>query len=157
MDIKNIHIDIVRLCFQKNKDKLYYGKYDGRRVLSIGGILFYIFNEDELLFDVGKIAVLPGGMDLTAIIRRYEEKAVEATLTNELTVHNNWTCRKLINGTNEAWINDAYLKRFDPKNNLSFKIINKTNPVLVYENGILVGLIFPIRIKEKGANKNGKN
>lgn len=56
---------------------------------------------------------------------------------------------KLIANEHFAWIDSKKLKYFNQEN-MSFKIEDEKSPVMVYENGDLVGFVMPVRRNEEG-------
>lgn len=48
-----------------------------------------------------------------------------------------------------AWIDSKKLKYFNHEN-MNLKIKDKISPVMVYENGTLVGFVMPVRRNEEG-------
>lgn len=59
------------------------------------------------------------------------------------------TIIKVASENNSSWIDKKLLDRFEIKKGLHFTITDKkTNPLLVWENDVLCGMILPVRVKE---------
>lgn len=138
MNIKNILTDTVKE-FCKTNGRIWVGKYDEQKIgITLDGYCLYLIPAESFPFDIKSL--LRGGQEnnirrvfpqdgTDAILGEIKGGAIQSLSDRELTVY----------------INPKLLKNFDKT--ATFKITTPKTGVLVYEEGILSGLIMPMNIK----------
>lgn len=138
MKIKELNKEIIKLFYDKNK-KIYVQK-QGDKVYISDSYVVWILNEEDFIFDVNKFK----DPNIKSIIDNIQNKElINGVKSNELLKEDKDIFVNIIHDNIKVKINEKYLKCFNE--NCTFKIVNDTTPVLVYENDNLVGLICPIK------------
>lgn len=71
------------------------------------------------------------------------ENLPEATLTDTVKVVGNGKCLVFQVGDSETWVDEKLFSNFDLKNS-TFRNNSKKEPVFVYEDEVLVGIVLPV-------------
>lgn len=114
------------------------------------GYRVFIMDKKDFIFDT---EILMRGKTLVDFTKSLPKDGYKpAHKTDELRAFNcvraKETAVKIANSTSYVWINAQYLKPYDSKD-VTFEIVDQKRPVLVYEEGILVGFILPLTVKEE--------
>lgn len=147
MKLVKIFTEILKMK-EKDKSQANYAIKDGFIYYIPDGHKMFKIPKHEFLIDIPK--VLPWKTPLDNVSRLMNDNnATLATKTNEIKVIANGKIQvvKIENSNSYAWVNVKYLEYFDDK--VSYKIIDPKNPVFVYENDELVGLVLPVFIGEE--------
>lgn len=149
MYVKDIYLDIVK-HYCKHDNGVFIGEYDESTILvSMDGKVVYLLSLSDFPFNCDRLL---GNRRITkgckrSVVDIYEEKSSPATLTNQMRAHERDIYLAVKNETSTVWINQKFLARFNPRE-YSFRINKPTDPVLVYESGILSGMIYPFKFKD---------
>lgn len=143
MKVTKILTDLLK-AVEKNKTLKIKYSYDGDYVCYTpdGNRMFRIY-KDDFLIDITKALPETAPIMLRGIFD--DSHSEDAFKTNEIRViDKKKTIIKIagLSASNYAWINTDYLKEFD--DNCTFRINGEKNPVFIYEQDELVGLIMPV-------------
>lgn len=140
MKTKELNKEIVNLYHNKNKN-IYVEESDGKVYISDSYVV-WILDKNDFIFDINAFK----SCKIKSIVESVTKKElVDAIKSNQYTKENSLTLISLMNEEHaiKVNINEKYLKCFE--DNCTFKVVNETSPVLVYENKILVGIIMPVK------------
>lgn len=147
MDIKGILTDVVS-DWVKEKT-IYIGEYeDSIAIILDNASRMYLIPKSSFIFDVKAITRGKGSIDINRLIEKPLKQAIDGTLTNDLRICNKRQLRKIEGPDFDVWIQDKFLKRFDPRT-FKLKVTGPTGFVLIYENSDLAGVLCPVRMKEQ--------
>ena len=149
MNYADIQIDVLKAAYaKKTKNKTFPYRYG-------------IVSDCICVTDTHKLVKIPqdicflhletvfSNMPMNLRIICDDSKATAASdtqVTKSLTINNKRLLIhifKVNNSNEEIWIDARLLKGFDLKNSM-FKAINRKNPLYIYEDGVMVGLILPV-------------
>lgn len=150
MKIDKIQMDLLKAWYKDDRkfNTIYrYGEHDGNicvtdqhGVYIIPKSLFVldlrIFDSTPLDFE--RMGLLKLEQDSRRLDYKYsiEQKDTKATV-NVLKFDEE--------DGEEVWINKKLLRYFDEKYPITYRGINKKSPVFVYEDGVMVGIVLPIK------------
>ena len=121
-------------CFSEELEKVsFIGITDGFRMFLIDKEEFYIDLEKLNKLEGSYNSVIPSGEYEKAELTR-ELKRVEMLKTNAV---------KIKSGNFETLVNEKYIEMFEK--NATLEIAGDIQPVKVYENGVLRGIILPMK------------
>lgn len=108
------------------------------------GFRIYLINVEDFYLDSTKMS----NHKYCEIIRDTEKKDgyENAWLTNEMRMVKRERFNRIENSETYAYVNEKFLKYFE---DATFKIKHPHRPVLVYENEVLRGLVFPVKLVEE--------
>lgn len=132
----------------KEKGSLIMGKYcisDGNIIFTLEGHWAVVIPKEQFYLDFEKTFGNNGTADLASIIVDKEELK-EATPTNVSVSIGEMECRKLMIDEIDVYVDKKFLNYF----NTDSKYYGKDNksPIFIYEKGVLVGFILPVRVNE---------
>ena len=132
----------------KEKGSLIMGKYcisDGNVIFTIEGHWAVIIPKEQFYLDFEKAFGNNGTANLARFIVEKEELK-EAIPTNVSVSIGEMDCRKLMVDGIDVYVDKKFLNYF----NSDSKFYGKDNksPIFIYEKGVLVGFILPIRVSE---------
>ena len=110
--------------------------------------IFQLFRipESEMWLNVEKM--MEGREEETSLKKIIEVQGEDGVLTGDMKCIEKKTAVKVASENNSTWIDRKLLDRYEIKSGLHFTISDKkTNPVLVWENEVLCGLICPVRVE----------
>lgn len=147
MDIKGILTDVVSEWIKEKT--IYIGEYeDSIAILVDNASRAYFIPKSSFIFDGKAITRDKASVDIKRLVEKPLRMGVDGTLTNELRIYDKMQIRKIESPEFDVWIQDKFLKRFDPRA-FKFKVSGPHDLVLVYEESRLVGVLCPIRMKEQ--------
>lgn len=132
----------------KEKGSLIIGKYcisDGNVLFTLEGHWAVVIPKEQFYLDLEKTFGTNGTADLDRLITDKEELK-EATPTNVSVSIGEMECRKLMVDGIDVYVDKKFLNYF----NSDSKFYGKDNKslVFIYEKGVLVGFILPVRVSE---------
>ncbi len=140
MKIKELNKEINNLYYSKNKNIFVEKQED--KIYITDKYVVWIISEKDFIFDIDKFkkANIKSVVDFVANKFLYE-----AVKSNECIKDDSLIIVSFVNKEEniKVQINEKFLKYFDK--NCSFKIVDDSTPVLVYEKEELVGMITPIK------------
>ena len=147
MDYKFINNHIATEYYSGRRILL--GAYDTKTVgVVTNGSFMWLIPEEAFIFDKTKITQGKKFIDVKRLIpiRDFED----ATLSNEKIIDGKNVIGKLKSENHTVYFDEKLLKPFGK--NLTFKVINPVNPILIYTDNILLGCILPLKYNEKETN-----
>ena len=141
MKLKKVYDEIIKASLNNDKAKIFLGKLEDKIAVSTDGFIMYFVPEKDFIFDIEKI--LRGGGRFNANeFTKDEPKAKPINETSEMKK----LLGKIAVKIGDKWVNEKYLKVFESP---TFKTTdNYIDPVYVYEDDELVGLVMPIRVRD---------
>lgn len=135
MEIKNINKEFMNLYFKKKL--VAYDQIDNK-ILLTDSYRLYILKDDDFILDKSKLRKV----DLSKFIN--DEGYILGYVTNDLKFINKDIIRVIKSSDDSIVINvnDNYLKYFD---RFEIKVKSDHDPVYIYENDEMVGLVLPIK------------
>lgn len=133
MKVRKINEEFLKIYYRK--EKIYYEKYEDYILLSDSYRIYKIKNDDCIL-DLTKFKEI----SLHKFLDRQDY--IVGNITDNI-IDGKIKLRKITTEDFDVYINDNYLKLFD---NPIVKVRADNEPILVYENDEIVGLILPIKI-----------
>lgn len=133
MKVRKINEEFLKIYYRKKK--IYYEKYEDHILLSDSYRIYKIKNDDCIL-DLTKFKEV----NLHNFLDRQDY--IVGNITDNI-IDGKIKLRKITTEDFDVYINDNYLKLFD---NPIVKVRADNEPILVYENDEIVGLILPIKI-----------
>ena len=140
MKLKKVYDEIIKASLNKNS-RIYLGRLEDKIAISTDGFIMYFVPEKDFIFDIEKI--LRGGSRFNAHkLTKDAPKAKPISKTGEMKE----LLGKIAVKIGDKWVNEKYLKAFE---NPTFKTAdNYIDPVYVYEDDEMVGLVMPIRVRD---------
>lgn len=132
MKVRKINEEFLKIYYRKKK--IYYEKYEDHILLSDSYRIYKIKNDDCIL-DLTKFKEVK----LHNILDRQDY--IVGNITDNI-IDGKIKLRKITTEDFDVYINDNYLKLFD---NPIVKVRADNEPILVYENDEIVGLILPVK------------
>lgn len=132
MKVRKINEEFLKIYYKKGK--IYYEKYEDYILLSDSYRIYKIKN-DECILDLIKFKEI----NLHNFLDRQDY--ILGNITDNI-IDGKIKLRKITTEDFDVYINDNYLKLFD---NPIVKVRADNEPILVYENDEIVGLILPIK------------
>lgn len=132
----------------KEKGSLIMGKYcisDGNVLFTLEGHWVGVIPKEQFYLDFEKTFGTNGIADLTRFVVNKEELK-EATPTNVSVSIGEMECRKLMVDGIDVYVDKKYLNYFNADSKYYGK--NNKSPIFIYEKGVLVGFILPVRVNE---------
>lgn len=112
------------------------------------GCVMYRIPENRFYLDINKIFKYIAPFDINTVWK--PDGAKPASKTNDIKIimrdKKKFNAVKIMSESNFAWLDERLLKNFD--SNCGFLITNSVSVVYIVENGEIVGLVMPIKIKE---------
>ena len=141
MKLKKVYDEIIKASLNNEKVIIHLGKIEDKIAISTDGFIMYFVPEKDFIFDAEKI--LRGRSKFNANeLTKDEPKAKPIGKTGEMKE----LLGKIAVKIGDKWVNEKYLKAFE---NPTFKTAdNYIDPVYVYEDDELVGLVMPIRVRD---------
>ena len=138
--------DLEKHRNKKQANRWSYFSEELEKVSFIGivdGFRMFLIDREEFYIDLEKLKKLDGSYNGVIPNVEYEKaeltrelKRVEMLKTNAV---------KIKSGNFEALVNEKYIEMFEK--NATFEIAGDSQPVKVYENGVLRGIILPMKEK----------
>ena len=143
MDINAINTLISKEFYKyKNVKTIKFGFYDENTVgITLDGYVMWFIPNDLFIFDANKLSRGVAPLDVKCLV--HTNGLENAVRTNELIKTEKGTLTIFKSEKVEVFVDTKLLKVFDK--NSTYKITKPYQPVLVYENDILVGLVCPTR------------
>jgi len=132
MKVRKINEEFLKIYYRK--EEIYYEKYEDHILLSDSYKIYKIKNDDCIL-DLIKFKEL----NLHKFLDRQDY--IVGNITDNI-IDGKIKLRKITTKDFDVYINDNDLKLFD---NPIVKVRADDEPILVYENDEIVGLILPIK------------
>ena len=148
MQIEKICNSILKSWFKG--ERITAGYYNDESVgITCDGKVVYFIPVRKFPLDMEQML---GGRSYFEKFIKEPEEAEAVKLSNEIRVLENFKVQKLISQNHEVWVNTDYFKYFSK--DACFFVYDvespMVNPVMVYENRVLVGLICRVNYKEGG-------
>lgn len=144
MDYNSINTSISK-AFYKGV-KLGIGSLDESTVgVTVDGCVMWFIPDNDFLFDKNKLLKIGRDFDVKSFTKT--DGYIDAVKTNELIILDKKTLVIFKGNDVEVLVDVKLLKQFDKS--ATFKIKKNISPVMVYENGVLVGLVMPVRPRKK--------
>lgn len=137
--------DIESISVWKGKENVY---------CSLNSKNVIVIPKDKFFIDVDKSPEILEDFTGLSILINKQRNAMPAKVnfeSSKLIDNGKKVILKIENKTAHAWIDLDLLKVYGDVHDvtmISFKIIDYKNPVFVYENDILVGIVAPTRVQE---------
>ena len=143
MDLNYIN-SLISKAFYKGQKVTFCNYGENTIGVTLDGFVMYFMPEKDFIFDRDKLN--HAWIDTTRFISTngYED----AVRSNELLTFDKKTLAVFKNDNTEVFVDLKLLKPFDSRMS-TYKIKDPSSGVLVYENGILVGLVMPTRYNRK--------
>ena len=142
MKIKKVYDEIIKASLNNEKAIIHLGKTEDKIAISTDGFIMYFVPEKDFIFDIEKILRGRGSFNAKELTKN-ETNAKTVSKTGEMAE----LLGKIAVKIGDKWVNEKYLKAFE---NPTFKTTdNYIDPVYVYEDDELVGLVMPIQSGEK--------
>ena len=129
----------------KEGSRFFIGHFEDKIAVSPDGFKCYLVPEKDFVLDIDKILAGRDKFKVKEIFKGHED-AERVVMTNEMKQIDKKTLVKI----GEKWVDKSLLKAFEPYPAFATMTKNYGSPIYVYENGELVGLVTPHRIKEGG-------
>ena len=133
MKVRKINEEFLKIYYRKKK--IYYEKY-GVYILLSDSYRIYKIKNDDCILDLTKFKKI----NLLDFLDRQDQDYIVGNITDNI-IDGKIKLRKITTEDFDVYINDNYLKLFD---NPIVKVRADNEPILVYENDEIVGLILPI-------------
>lgn len=146
MKINKIMTDLLKLVDKKKTLKCNYSVDDDYIYYIPDGVRMFKISKDQWLIDLKKALPDKTPLNNPGKFFKVENSYEEAYKAKELRTIDKNTAIKIESDNSHAWINIDFLKEFEQ--DCTFKIGKPNQPVFVYEQGEVVGMILPINIKE---------
>lgn len=150
MKITKILTDILKRIEKGNTDKMIFGSEYGCTYFSPDGYKCYVISDEKFLIDLAKISNREPITDFRKKFFSLIDGSKDAYKTGEIVQDIDGKTKinriRICNENTFVWINENHLKEFN--DDCTFKISSPKNPVYVFENETLVGLVLPIYRKE---------
>lgn len=139
MKLKVIHDEVLKQHFKEGR--ILMGHFEDKIVVSPDGFKCYLVPEKDFVLDIDKILAGRGKFKAKEIFKGHED-AERVVMTNEMKQVDKKTLVKI----DEKWVDKSLLKAFEPFSAFA-TMKSYSSPIYVYENGELVGLVMPHRVK----------
>lgn len=151
MKVTKIMTDLLKLVEKEKTTACNYGVDENYIYFAPDGYRIFKICKPLFLIDLKK--ALPDKRPLENPSYFFKADNLEdGKTTGEMRVADDrkGTIIKIESEHSHAWVNEKYLKEFDP--DCSFKIGKPRQPVLIYENDEVVGIVCPVNVKEDPDN-----
>lgn len=146
MKIQRLLSDIIKSHFGKDHLML-IGDLDKEHVaVAINEFAAYVLPKDDFVLDR---EMLLAGRKEFGVKKIFEKVDISepARWTGDVNVEGKREALKIANLNTHAWANRKLLKYFDEP--VDYRITGPKDPIYAYEGETLVGVVFPLNIKEE--------
>ena len=136
--------DLEKHRNKKQANRWCYFSKELEKVSFIGisdGFRMFLIDREEFYIDLEKLKKLEGSYNRVIPSVKYEKAEITRELKRLERLKTNAV--KIKSENFEALVNEKYIEMFEK--NATFEIAGDSQPVKVYENGVLRGIILPIR------------
>jgi hypothetical protein len=151
MKINKIMTDLLKLVDKQKTLKCNYSVDDDYIYYIPDGVRVFKISKDQWLIDLKKALPNKTPLNNPGNFFKVDSSYEEGHKTNNLKSGDKMTIVKIESENSHAWINIDYLKEFE--HDCTFEIGKPNQPVFVYEQGEVVGIILPVNVKEDLANE----
>ena len=146
MNIINAQVEVLKEAL-KNKNTVIYGVLDDKVIIGNGNRLYIIPKKkcgvDLTNIDSNNVKIL---QESTLKNFMNDNLYENVTLTDNKKVVYKKTLRVFSKGDENIYVDESLIKYFDLENS-TFKGRNSKSPIYIYEDGVMVGLVLPILVK----------
>ena len=146
MNIINAQVEVLKEAF-KNKNTVIYGVLDDKVIIGNGNRL-YIIPKKECGVDLTNIDSNNVKIMQESTLKNFinDDLCENVTLTDDKKVVDKKTLRVFSKGDENIYVDEYLIKNFDLKRS-TFKGKGARSIVYIYEDGVMVGLVLPVFVK----------
>lgn len=147
MKTVKIQSSILKEKSKVNQKAWIFERYDDYvYIVDPKGHVMYIIHQDKFYLDIERLDMNVRENLHNLISQQVIKDSVPANITVEKTEDKMTIAKIVANDGNYCYLNKDNLKNFDKP---ELRISGKNKPILMYENGSLVGMTMPMRVPEE--------
>ena len=146
MNIINAQVEVLKEALKK-KNTVIYGVLDDKVIIGNGNRL-YIIPKKECGVDLTNIDSNNVKIMQESSLKNFmnDDLCENITLTDDKKVVDKKTLRVFSKGDENIYVDEFLIKNFDLKRS-TFKCKGARSIVYIYEDGVMVGLVLPVLVK----------
>ena len=148
MNIINAQVEVLKEAFKgKRKHNVIYGTLEDKVIIGNNTIL-YVIPKEECGIDLTNVDCNNVNIIQESVLKGFinDDLCENITLTDDKKVVDKKTLRVFSKGDENIYVDEFLIKNFDLKRS-TFKGKGARSIVYIYEDGVMVGLVLPVLVK----------